>query len=702
MITGINSVRELIERNIGDAAAKHFKFELNYSIGEMDTFEIQSVGDNILIRGSGVNALAAGFNWYLKHFCKAHFSWCGNQTVIPAPLPQLSVPVKVSSPYRFRYYLNYCTFSYSMAFWDWERWEKEIDWMAMNGINIALCILGFEEVWKRVMLWLGYSYDACRDIICGPSYFPWQWMQNMASWGGPLPDWWYDERVELARKVHRRMLDLGISPVLQGYSGMIPVDFNEKYPQADVIDQGLWCGFQRPALLNPLDKMFGRIASKFYEEQRLLFGDDIHYYCTDMFHEGGNIQGIDVAKCTQAVQDKMLEEDNKAVWILQAWGDNPSVEIMHTLKKENTIILDLFCESDPQWKKKNAFNGIPWLWCIINNFGGKQGLFGNLRQIANEPVNLIRNPEAGTMTGIGLLMEGIENNPVVFDLITEMMWETSAPDLYEWLKQYTERRYGKFSLKAWEAWKLLADSIYNCTTEGIQGSMESIICARPRDNIDSVSTWGPKEYYYDKIIVLKACKMLFESYDELSSSDAYVYDIVDITRQVAADLAWEYYKKFIQAYKGKDISAFKYYSEKFLNLIRSQDNLLGTRKEFLLGKWLSDARAMAKHEEEKNLFEFNARSLITIWGPRKSSESLHDYSHRQWAGLTSDFYLKRWQNYLKLLEDTIEKRSEIKAYDWFEWEYEWTCKTGGYSCEEQGNAYEIVGNILKDIEKSIL
>ena len=43
---------------------------------------------------------------------------------------------------KYRYYMNVCTFGYSYVWWDWTRWEKEIDWMAMNGINIPLAFVG--------------------------------------------------------------------------------------------------------------------------------------------------------------------------------------------------------------------------------------------------------------------------------------------------------------------------------------------------------------------------------------------------------------------------------------------------------------------------------------------------------------------------------------------------------------------------------
>ncbi len=32
--------------------------------------------------------------------------------------------------------------SYSMAFWNWSRWEQELDWMALQGINLPLAFTG--------------------------------------------------------------------------------------------------------------------------------------------------------------------------------------------------------------------------------------------------------------------------------------------------------------------------------------------------------------------------------------------------------------------------------------------------------------------------------------------------------------------------------------------------------------------------------
>lgn len=61
-----------------------------------------------------------------------------------APSPQRPAAL------RYRYYQNVCAQSYSYAWWDWERWEREIDWMALSGINVAPAFAGQEALWQRV------------------------------------------------------------------------------------------------------------------------------------------------------------------------------------------------------------------------------------------------------------------------------------------------------------------------------------------------------------------------------------------------------------------------------------------------------------------------------------------------------------------------------------------------------------------------
>src|SRR5436190_23794111 len=108
----------LLQRLIPGRAGE---FRLQLVDGEAEMFELSGGGqERVTIRATTGSALTAGFNWYLKHHCHAHVSWCGSRVELPERLPVVNE--RVAAPYKYRYDFNYCTFSYSMAFWDWARW----------------------------------------------------------------------------------------------------------------------------------------------------------------------------------------------------------------------------------------------------------------------------------------------------------------------------------------------------------------------------------------------------------------------------------------------------------------------------------------------------------------------------------------------------------------------------------------------------
>lgn len=74
---------------------------------------------------------------------------------------------------RFRYYQNVCTLGYTSAWWQWEDWEKNIDWMALNGINLALAFTGQEAIWQKVYLRLNFTMEEINEHFGGPGFLPW-------------------------------------------------------------------------------------------------------------------------------------------------------------------------------------------------------------------------------------------------------------------------------------------------------------------------------------------------------------------------------------------------------------------------------------------------------------------------------------------------------------------------------------------------
>uniref|UniRef100_A0A2N9FB34 Alpha-N-acetylglucosaminidase tim-barrel domain-containing protein n=2 Tax=Fagus sylvatica TaxID=28930 RepID=A0A2N9FB34_FAGSY len=130
------------------------------------------------------------------------------------------------------------------------------------------------------------------------------------------------------------------------------------------------------------------------------------------------------------------------------------------------IVLDLFAEVKPIWKNSSQFYGTPYVWCMLHNFGGNIEMYGTLDSISSGPVDA-RISENSTMVGVGMCMEGIEHNPVVYELMSEMAFRSEKVQVLEWLKSYSHRRYGKAIHQVAAAWEILYHTIYNCT-DGIE------------------------------------------------------------------------------------------------------------------------------------------------------------------------------------------------------------------------------------------
>lgn len=71
-------------------------------------------------------------------------------------------------------------------------------------------------------------------------------------------------------------------------------------------------------------------------------------------------------------------------------------------------------------------------------------------------------------------------------------------DTDQWLKDYVTRRYGAKSESAYEAMKILENTVYKASLNMRgQGAPESYINARPAESIGAASTWGNAVIGYD-------------------------------------------------------------------------------------------------------------------------------------------------------------------------------------------------------------
>lgn len=424
----------MLERIAPDAIDR-FYFDIKDS--KQDYFYINGGGQSVTIEANSPTSAAYGFNWYLKHYCNSSISWCGDNIIIPTNLPK--VECWKESNLHNNFYMNYCTFGYTTAYWDWDRWEREIDIMALNGVTIPLAMVGAEAVWLNFLERIGYTRKQSLDFLCGPAHMPWLLMANIQKVGGPIPDEWFTRQIELQKKILKRMREFGMEPMLQGFFGMVPTSFKELYPNATIAEQGFWATkLIRPSVLAPTDPLFAEMAEIWYDEYDKLFGK-ANYYARDLFHEGGSTQELNVTECARAVQTSMLKYNPAATWVLQAWHTNPRAELIAGLSKNRTIIQDICSEYYMPWKVRNGYEGYDFVVGYVSNYGGNIGLQGRLKCVADMVSDAMSNPEvAPTLTGTGSFPEGIEQNPVLFDLCNDLRWAgADGIDIDEWLSHYS-------------------------------------------------------------------------------------------------------------------------------------------------------------------------------------------------------------------------------------------------------------------------
>ena len=715
-------VVDLINRIGGDGAADKFKFVLDSSINShYETFMLGSENGKVLIKGTTISAITTGIGWYLNNVAHINIAWnslnertAGAAYVnLPADLPLPAAETHTTDA-KYRYYLNYCTFGYSMTTWTWERWQKEIDWMALHGVNMPLQIIGLEEVWRKFLTLkngegnskYNYSDEEAKAFVAGPAFTAWWGMNNLEGWGGTEADgWggvqddaWYERQQKLATQILTLERSLGMEPVLPGFSGMVPSNFAEK-TGIETDDNGeFWNSFTRPHIIDPKNERFAGIASDYYTCLTEVMGTS-QYYSMDPFHEGGSYDG-NYGEAYRAIYDAMNAAKPNSQWVIQQWQwwdteRKRQAASLDAVPAGNLIVLDLFSDGMPQFGAYGGYAPQYAVFCAIPNFGGRSGLMGRLQNVTDNYFKF--KGEHTTIKGIGVAPEAIEQTPITYDLVFQLPWMDSKPNVAEWVANYAVIRYGQDNAIVKEAWDLLRQGPLNYGADGIQGPVEDVWAARPNLDGNPSSSWGTtlstiinsEGKTAGDIYTLERRQMLADAvYKLLSQEQAlglaegsiyesnYLYDLVEFGSGVMADYAHDLLLGIGEAKDAGDNALYEIRKDAFLQLILEMDEFKGTNLNFRLGKWTEEARAAAKEVEgweTKNTadwYEFNnARTLITTWGDRAQNgngnwnDGLKDYSYRSWQGLLADYYYPRWAYYFN------NGCTHPDNYFYFEWNW---------------------------------
>ncbi|MBR2458513.1 MAG: alpha-N-acetylglucosaminidase [Bacteroidaceae bacterium] len=754
------AVVALVNRIGGEGTADKFKFLLDPSLNsKQEVFVIGGEDGKVLVKGSTLSAITTGLGWYLNHIAKINIAWnsLNEKTVSGEAYADLSnIPVPTAeethiSDAKYRYYLNTCTFGYSMTSWTWKRWQQEIDWMALHGINMPLQLVGLEEVWRKFLTMeeggtrkYGYTDAEAKAFVAGPAFIAWWAMNNLEGWGGTATgsksgyynlagaggvqdEAWYVRQKNLAKQITDRQRELGMQPVLPGWSGMVPTNFASESGYATRGNGGNWAGdFVRPLLLSVSNDNYAEIAADYYACLKEVMGES-QYYSMDPFHEGG---GAGTMEDYEALYAAMEAAKPGSQWVIQQWQWSATQKYSLTaVPAGRLVVLDLFSDGSPAFDKYNGYAPQDAVFCAIPNFGGRSGLMGRLQNVTDNYFKF--KGKYASIKGIGAAPEAIEQTPVTYDLIFQLPWMNGVkPDVKEWVGNYAVARYGKDNAVVKEAWDLLRQGPLNYGADGIQGPVEDVWAARPNLDANAASAWGstiskghnipaPGNTYTParRQMLIDAVYKLIDQKDELELTTGsvhesnYLYDIVEFGGAVMADYAHDLLLSIKEAKNADNTELYEARRNAFLQLILDVDKFKGTNLNFRLGKWTQEARDAAGEvtgatTATPDWYEYNnARTIVSTWS--SPGTNLNDYSYRSWQGLMKDLYYPRWKHY-------FDNNCTTAEYQFFEWNWAHGMKhsvgqtdvsneplakgeaghTDSYTREPEGNTVEKAKEIL--------
>lgn len=677
----IEAVQGIVTRILGDKYNDWFVFDVVESSNDNDYYEISMDGEKVKIIGNEGVSIATGLNYYLKYYCNVHVSQQTEQVKMPEKVVKVEKTIRTESPYEVRYAYNYCTLSYTMPFYGYEEWQRELDYLALSGVNVILDTTATEAMWVMYLQQFGYTADEAKNFVCGYAYKAWWLMGNLENYGGTVSDSWIIDTLELARTNQRFMTVLGIQPCLQGFMGTLPTTFEDIADKtlkdkgySDItpymVAQGTWSGFTRPPLLKTTYDGYKELADTFYDVQKYIYGDITDYYAGDLAHEGGVIPSdLSRSGMTAEILNYMMDNDEDAVWIIQCWWGNPEKAVLEGFgenREDHVLVLDLNATIDLNYKNTTSWGGkewnnTSWVFCMLDNYGGRPGMHGELVSMMEEIVKAKNT--ASHMKGIGLVAEGTQMNPIVQELLWEMAWRDETFDMDEWVKQYCRRRYGIESESIEKAWDILLDTAY-----GYEGShdfnINSLVNMRPSFTPSAIS--GSYTLDYEPELLEEALGYFMEDFQELSKTETYIYDLVDLMKQVVSNSMVAYFKTLVEAYNTEDMASFTKMKDKFLSAIILLDEICQYEVDSTIGEWVGRVDDWCKSSKTSDyddysieMMKINAKAIITTW----SSKPLLNYAYRQYSGLLLDYHYKTWEAWLTALENGTTQPSDKQIFD---------------------------------------
>lgn len=609
------------------------------------------------IKASCIVAACRAFYDYVKAKGAGVSSWSGSRFAVPA---DLSVePKSFTSPYRYHQYFNVVTYGYTSPYWDEARWDRELDWMALHGIDMPLLLIAQEQVYREIFLDMGLTANEIDAWEVGPAHLPWMRMGNLSgnSFDGPLGEDWNQRQVRLCRHVIERMRRLGMKPICPAFGGFVPKDFVKHYEGS--IDYTGWDWVPKDTRnyrLNPGSKAFAEVGTRFIRKWEEKFGK-CQYYLSDSFNEMEIPQ--DTALMTSygdAIYRSIKDANPDAVWTMQgwtigfqrnSWGNGIFEALVKNVPDDKFLLLDMATDynrtwwnTSYNWDHYEGFYGKSWVWSVIPNMGGKTAFTGVMDYYANGRLDAQKSLHRCNLAGYGIAAEGVENNEIVYELITDAGWTNAhdSIDVKAWMQNYARCRYGDCTLADENYHSALRNSVYNSFRDHPQFAWQV------RNNIIGRGSVQLNDSFYNAVEQLFTDASVLKSRCEHSADGAALYkaDLIEAAAIYVSGKVEVVNSNIRRAVDAKDKILANDILKALAQIMLRLDRSLTAHPLYNLELWENQAMKMATGDGDKKRNAVNARRIVSVWyGDHKKDEPVNDYACRIWAGLIRDYYLPR-------------------------------------------------------------
>ena len=701
---------------------------------------------SVALKGTTGVELSMAFNHYAKYQANSSVSWWrtgGDQLVrLRQPLPRMPLgsAVHVNRATEHHYYANVCTFSYSFVWYQLEDWVREIDWMALNGVNLPLAYTGQEKIYQKVYNSMGVTDEDLKGFFGGPAFLAWARGQGEMGWGGPLPQAWIDGQWELQRKILPLMRAFGMKPVLPAFQGNVPLALMKLHPKANISRVGkcetaVRARYACAPWMDALDPLFNTTADLVMRTVIEDFGTD-HYYAADGTFSTVAAPWYDDAELAPSTRDSsaaidanakahstaayngMARTDPDAKWIFQTWSwiygaKQPYMQgWIEGAPLGRLILLDLMAEETPIWKRTDTYYGAPFIWCMLHDFGGNTGMWGDPDSLSHGPTALAAAGK--NIVGTGLTMEGTNQNAVVYEFMNEMAYRIDpVASLEDWAADYAARRYAFASPHLTSAWRGLFKSVYNAKGYNMMISKDTITA------IPEGSGWDQLKgaHWYNESAALSVWADLLAAKGDARGNEAtvcwtYYHDVADVTRQAIAKYSTSVYARLNASFHARDVAGVKSAGADMVRLAEDSDAVMASTPGFLTGTWVQDAERWGLGDASATrLMSWNARTQITFWeypqpavtnatGPVNQIPFLMDYANKQWAGLMKEYYGARWAFYVEKAVASLEAGHgpplDVTAFhvELIQWYEAWRERHTSFPTEPVGDTHAISSKLF--------